>query len=74
MWRDAGCGLPYPGEVAYSYTAGDVDGDLDLDVIACTVFHDSLWRDDGTGCFTDEPLPNPPFVGIPSSSTVGDVD
>jgi hypothetical protein len=88
LWLDQGAAgyieagsalFPYPGGPASSLASADVDRDGDLDLFtggaieSSNVHPDRLWRNDGTGQFTLDPV-FPPGDGGTAGAEFGDID
>ena len=83
---DSGCLPNSPGRVTFASAVGDIDGDGDLDVYHAQgrpgggyeggyqAGSDSLWVNDGTGCFTDSSANLPANYHLTYGVAMGDVD
>jgi hypothetical protein len=78
-FSDASGGLPFPGDALNAIATGDIDGDGDVDLLTGGGFDDfvslpdRLWRNDGSGNFTQEPT-FPAGLGLTKTFELGDYD
>jgi len=78
-FSDASGGIAFPGDALSAIATGDVDGDGDADLLTGGGFDDflsvpdRLWRNDGSGNFTQDPT-FPPGVGLTKTMELGDYD